>query len=519
MRRIETSGGVVFGRSGRPNIDIIPMPGARVDDPLNDLRASLVTSPLTWTVDRRMAAQYPSDWTALTGVRLSTAVQIALRLVRPKSLNVLDALRMIEEDEHADGFEVYGDLYAVLMVAARVIERHGESPLAATGALAAAMISRQYVFSGETELGEPLSSRRIDELAARTYDSYPLLRRPTDVARLTIALAREMWTPRRMALAGNMATEALIGAATIASIDLALRTEPSIEIADTRLSVGLEAVPLAWLQAVELMRGGIDATTLRGLVPDGKMPARGTRAYIDLADESDRAEMINGLAASLIREADEHAAFIPVGTFRLRVPDELTVLRSAGIDAFTIAADPAGLWVRIHGTEDGGVFRWSSATGVQQLVVMRGYAAWLNLALAALWHDLRVAGEESIVPRVEAKPAQRGAGTSTRSATKTVSTRTLPTIRIAGKREWSTAAERAAIARRVHGVRGHLRRLPGAWTRSKDAVAFAREFGIVLPDGFTFVRPHMRGTENVSSEPSAPVIVRSRGLASVMALL
>mgnify|MGYP000395085957 CR=1 FL=1 len=518
MRRVETSGGVVFGRSVRPNIDIIPLPGIRSDDPVRELRERLPREPLTWTIDRRMAAQYPADWVSLLGI--TQDARVAIRLVRPRSVSVLDALRMIEDDEHADGADIYGDMIAALLVAARVIERHGETPLAATAAMAAAMMSRRYVFAPAEDLGAPLSSKRIDEMAAMIHDAYPPLRRATDLARVTLALARELWTPRRLQEAPQIGDEALIGAATIASIDLALRAEPSVEIAGVRLAIGQEAMPLAWLQTVELLRGGIDAATLRSLAPDGKLPARGARAYIDLSGEADRADMINGLAASLIREADEQAAFVPFGTFRLRVPDELTVLREAGIGSCTISANPDWLWVRVHGDEDGGIFRWTAQNGVEQLIVMRGYAAWLNLALAALWHDLRVAGEESIVPREKTQQRSTGARSeaAARPAQKSEAMRVLPSFHVTGRREWSTAVERAAIARRVHGVRGHLRRLPETWTRSADATAFAREYGLVLPDGFTFVRPHMRGVDGAPATPEA-VTVRSRGLASVMALL
>jgi hypothetical protein len=41
------------------------------------------------------------------------------------------------------------------------------------------------------------------------------------------------------------------------------------------------------------------------------------------------------------------------------------------------------------------------------------------------------------------------------------------------------------------------------------------KFGIALPDGFTFARPHMRGGEN-ETEATAEVVVRSWGLATVM---
>ena len=42
-------------------------------------------------------------------------------------------------------------------------------------------------------------------------------------------------------------------------------------------------------------------------------------------------------------------------------------------------------------------------------------------------------------------------------------------------------------------MRGHLRMLSGGRKPSEHARAAAGEPGIVLPEGFTFVRPHVRG--------------------------
>ncbi|MEM2493684.1 MAG: hypothetical protein QXE23_09125, partial [Nitrososphaerota archaeon] len=59
--------------------------------------------------------------------------------------------------------------------------------------------------------------------------------------------------------------------------------------------------------------------------------------------------------------------------------------------------------------------------------------------------------------------------------------------------DWGEREERERIARAAHAVRGHLRRLPPGWKPSEEARAIAMGFGVVVPDGFTFVRPHMRG--------------------------
>jgi len=67
-------------------------------------------------------------------------------------------------------------------------------------------------------------------------------------------------------------------------------------------------------------------------------------------------------------------------------------------------------------------------------------------------------------------------------------------------------------------VRGHLRRLHGAWQAGGEAASSAREFGLALPEGFTFVRPHVRGG-NAADAGVTPTPIRARGLATIMTLL
>lgn len=81
--------------------------------------------------------------------------------------------------------------------------------------------------------------------------------------------------------------------------------------------------------------------------------------------------------------------------------------------------------------------------------------------------------------------------------------------------------DRETIERRAHGVRGHLRRLRSGWTANDEAKAMAHSYGIQLPDGYTFVRPHVRGRHGHGGENALEdeVIVVARKLATVMTLL
>jgi hypothetical protein len=90
-------------------------------------------------------------------------------------------------------------------------------------------------------------------------------------------------------------------------------------------------------------------------------------------------------------------------------------------------------------------------------------------------------------------------------------------VELRGVRRWGTEEEVAAV-RRAHAVRGHLRRLDGGRKASEVARKAAEEYGIVLPDGRTFVRPHVRGGR-VEAGSAQPPRLRAKGLATVAAVL
>ena len=147
------------------------------------------------------------------------------------------------------------------------------------------------------------------------------------------------------------------------------------------------------------------------------------------------------------------------------------------------------------------------------------FDAWLSAVLAGLWRDLVVAGEE-VVPERGALPVAHPPAIADR-APRRRSARTLPTLRriaLSGRREWGTSDERATIQRRTAAVRGHLRRLHVGWEASAEALEIAGEFGVVVPQGATFVRPHMRAGHTAEGAGEA-VEIRAKGLASLSLLV
>lgn len=228
-----------------------------------------------------------------------------------------------------------------------------------------------------------------------------------------------------------------------------------------------------------------------------------------------------GIVTALLREAVERAAYAPYGGFYLTLPADYP-LHTYDIDAWRVWAEPTGLWFLPVSKGKIGAGYWWTPTMYQQTLVAgqtTRLTGLLEVTAAALWRDLSVAGEKVIRPRGAAAP-QNASSQPPPPASRTPNTRALPARRVVltGAREWSDAAERAAITRRAHGVRGHLRTLHAGWTASFTAYAVAEDFSIPIPDGYTFVRPHTRGNSAPAETPQATTI-QARGLAAVMTLL
>ncbi len=206
------------------------------------------------------------------------------------------------------------------------------------------------------------------------------------------------------------------------------------------------------------------------------------------------------------------------------MPDDYP-LRAWDADILRVWAEPAGLWVAVANDRGRPIasFGWRPGEPLAPWVVMEGLRPLVDATLAALWRDLRVAGEESVPVTGddgrERRPRRQGKSSRRQRASR----RTLPgrrSRRLRGRRQWGADEERAVIRRRGHGVRGHLRRLQSGWQAGQEARQAAKEFGVLLPDGFTFVRPYYKpGQDADGGEAPAEVVVHSRGLATVMALL
>jgi len=257
------------------------------------------------------------------------------------------------------------------------------------------------------------------------------------------------------------------------------------------------------------------------------------RSEADLRGEGgEAARLAAGLFRALMDVAAREARYVPQGRLRVRTAD-LPPLQARGVAAFRVAADPHGLWLRPVDREgrEGEIFRLDRALPPRpDLAEVDPF--WLAAA-AALWHDL-VVGVPRPAPaarRRAAPPDREGegeAGEALPSGPVRERLRRLPRpFRVAGgeeaeelEAEWGEPEARRGLARAAHAVRGHLRRLPAGWKAHPGALRLAEGFGVVVPEGFTFVRPHLRGGRAAPPEQEAPpeIPAVARGLMSLMLL-
>jgi|GEM_PF-1912442 len=373
--------------------------------------------------------------------------------------------------------------------------------------------------------------KRVDEtvqgmLEALVRGDAPTLpARGTDACRVGLELGRLVWAEenvRRIAAAWSRRLEAPDVLIWAVALHAAVRGVREVEACGVRVRAGglQEAVEL-WAQWAEWLHSQAPAEFVRWVCLGGAWrPSR-------LVEPEDVAvpevELCRSVRRALLEEAEKKARYAPWGAFVLEVPEEV-FLHRWGVRELWLWVDGQKMWCAVAG-EDGAPhesFLWTVRDGVATtLVVPPGPGEALGAVLAAVWHDMVVAGEESVP---EAKPGRAARVRASGAAALSGPPRAvvLPGSRrsgveLRGVRRWGAEEEVAAV-RRAHPVRGHLRRLEGGRKASEAARKAAGEYGIVLPDGRTFVRPHVRGGRGEVGAAEPPRL-RARGLATVAAVL
>ncbi len=395
----------------------------------------------------------------------------------------------------------------------------------------------------------PLPKKRIERLVDQVITRIRSEKRlnvdismpagPIDRVRWLMHLSRLLWRPAVIRDVAHMSpdreNEERARALGLIALLAPMMTSMKVRLSSgADLSLSSPSFPSwAWPQVLEFERGAISASTLNFLtqnrLPWGKATVNKEIPLSRLSSTS--AHLVRATVQSLLEEANK-GPFLPSGNFTVFLPRDYP-LREWGVSALRISAfpEPESLWVAVLDQEGhpSVCFQWRPDGHISRWVVSEPAVPIVELTLAALWHDLRVARERafperSTPPSREGSPHESARQTGRTCRERTVAYLPRTVYRMRGKRAWGGEAERH-ITRRAHWVRAHLRRLPDGRQASEDAKELATRYGYVLPRGYTFVRPHVRGTGMTEQEggemsfAEREITVVARGLVTVSALL
>ncbi len=295
-----------------------------------------------------------------------------------------------------------------------------------------------------------------------------------------------------------------------------------MEIKEASVPVAKANPLFVWLQIMEWIAGDIPLAALQRFIHQG-IRASWLRVNLEKTPLPEQLTTRSlAVAEAFLEEARQRGRYAPTGFFHLSLPPQVPVTRW-GVRGLRVWASPTGLWVQLlgEGEASGPVFEWAPATLPRAIVLSPHTLPLVHATLAALWHDLCVAREKAFPARQRKASRPKEARKPEARSRSLRLPRTVYTI--SGQRTWGQKEDHTII-RRAHTVREHLRRLPPDHRPSEEARRYAQAFGYILPKGFTFVRPHVRGQgrEAEAKEPSSRVAeqpIIAQGLVTLVALL
>lgn len=450
---------------------------------------------------------------------------VAVRFLHGRDADAITALHDLEETERLDP-SLAGALVGVVEgVRHKAPERFlsfGAHVLAAICGKTSEDVASSRMRSGEVSR---LASRFLDAVIA----GEPFVDLPggaVDRARFWLTVGRFLWKPATMRLLAASGKAPKAGQSSIlvnaAQAWFALSGRGHVQVGKVKVALtSLDSLVPLWVQTMEWVVQDVPADVLQWLTggrADGwaLSLAQGQEGWTE-----EKRSLAAAIAQTLLLEAEEKAAYVPMGAFLVDLPQG-TPLRAWGVKRLRVWAEPGGMWVQILGEGGRGPsFRWSPHGRLSDFIVAPEVQPAVEATLAALWRDLRVAGEEAFPARAGRARGQeplRGRKPASSRSPRVLPSRGRKAARMSGKRFWASGEERERVSRRAHGVRGHLRKLPPGWRASEDAHETAEVFGVVMPQGYTFVRPHVRGGKTAESiEAETPIV--ARGLATITSLL
>ena len=533
VRYVATSGGLLWGEDNGPQVDLFGgntetgLPVRVTAQQAVQVATSDVTRWYGWKEWQRNVMTIPgvpqATWQGVVGILHTPPNYTVLRILIPPKMDFVSALYDLEKTAYDLPPQVLASAY-LAFIAAKQGRLSSTLPTAITPLLHYAMHNGPTVF-------RRLKRREIQQWVEEhglawlmQPDAAPLPGNgAVNIARIAMELSRFLWSPQGMASVPLRPDETL-AAMQIASLWASTHKQVQIHehtYTNLRNEYHERTVAWLWLQYYALIARNI--TPIPGEVWEwlAAIPQWLPPVSIDR-------HLAQGIALSLVRQAESEGVFAPYGQFIVRIP-EGTGHPLTG-EELHLSAYPDRLWLHWKNW----AFCWLPREGT--MVDRLGIAVelpgehsdeiniyyWLDVTLAALWRDLRVAQEEALPQTTEKtipnstkqRPSSRRRARQRRQERRIRLPRRLPV------RLWGESDIHHRL-RRAHGVRAHLRRLPDGWKASPNAKEIAEAFGVTLPEGYTFVRPHVRGGrgEQEVSDMPAPKAVYAKGLMTVCTFL
>ena len=451
---------------------------------------------------------------------------------------LISTLRTIEDHELKQGFVVPAELLIAVLIAHRGITHTNLSSEAVSSMVKIGVNLVRHVKT-EGLSGKPMGRSKIEKIVNnRNYlnmkKNLPSMR-PLDHARVVLGVSKRVWedgffgdSPSRLYLEVDKYLSQKKSKVDFedwphiaSTLGLCLWLEGQVNWMNTAILFSLPEsgdLPPYWHSWLLMKSQNVPRAVVSRLFQDNPIlgDIRGFR-------EPDDPGQLSQLVRALLEDADNNARYAPQGYFLCGIPNELPLRSKDGITrlGMVVEAEPRRIWLRaFRGDQGSTIMKWEPDGGVLG-------NSWLNAVMAAIWRDLRVGGDKGF-PSDKKRMASRRhrtaitndgeRKTARRSTTARMSLPRTQAIVLGGSRMWGTDEDREVIRRRRHFVAGHMRILSLGRQRSKEAEERALSYGVLLPEGFTWVSPHDRGGGGERDDSDQYVeLSHVRGLSTLIA--
>lgn len=452
----------------------------------------------------------------------------------PISITAIEALQAIEMYELKAGFVIPSTLVTQILATDYGMKNNGqlvwwEAPLKFAYIDKMQQAKAPAFYSPADMVKMNFLSRKEINASAEEYicqiidggdgaKAYPVF--STDRARFWLAVARLLWNENVV----KSISEVRLSEQTKDSLHMLAtskmildREQLPLSVAGVKMSLsGLCCIDGMYRQLVEMEANDMPSEGVRSLFPSGhlnyeKPIMNGVGKSEDVEAELPM-QRAKDFATAILAEADSQAVFDLSGSAsRIRIPSSTILSRHWGVTEVSLyVKSREEIWVTVKDSLYTGetiLWRPYATKPIGTYLISEIAAVYLHLHLAGLWHDLRTAGEKALIPESRRSRQKSKADDRCQLDDDVSHARALPRnknkvehLSLSGNYQWGSEEERTETTRVRHFVDGFTRYLPSNWKASEKQKDLARERGVILLPGETFVKPHFRGKQKMNDE-------------------